>query len=184
MTIGLLCALNSKAEVASLITRNPFVSSHKEFVEPETILPKETSAELDAILEFCGSHTLGEKRKFSILTKEDGKRYWLELSQSVSGYKLIKYSELDRALLLERNEKLEILYVREKRKLAKPRLHIGHSNTLTPSLKKPFSNPQRDSYKGRRIIPRDARPPKLTPKEPEFRENIPSPPRKTVPVKA
>lgn len=176
----LTLVMSSLAEtLPSLITRYPFGSGeHQKGAESDLNSSKiETSEEIASILEFCGSHSLEGERKFSIRSKNEGKNYWVKLSESIQGYELIKYSPEDRALLLKKGEqKLDILYLRESSRLAKQRPHVADMRPpmMSSSSTDRKSLPQRRTDT-RKIIPRDSKPPRILPTVPQFPENLTAP---------
>ena len=165
-----------ESKIPSLITRNPFriLNQQKEKIELE--IPEKSSAELEKMLEFCGSSSFGGGRRFSVLSIAEDRRYWLGLSESIEGYELVRYNEEERALLLEQNGKLEILKLRQNRRKAKPRSSFGNRNGAQRPTTKAQVQPK--STRKRRIQPRDSFRPKILPTLPEIPQNIPKPPKK------
>ena len=159
-----------QAEV-SLIDRNPFGLGDKQRSSDvkETVIEKIPNLEEE--IEFCGSYSVDGTRKFSLLTKEDNKKHWVELSQSLLNFTLVKYDENARALLIEFGGKYDVLPLRQASKLA-----VANR----PVVRRPDLDRPRTSRPGpqRRIPSRTERPPRVLPLTPEFPEKIPSPPKR------
>ena len=159
-----------QAEV-SLISRNPFGLGDDQSPDDlnETVIEKIPNLEEE--IEFCGSYSVDGTRKFSLLTKEDNKKHWMELSQSLLNFTLVKYDEDARALLIEFGGKYDVLPLRQASKLAA---------ASRPVVRRPGLDHPKTSRSGprRRIPSRTERPPRVLPLTPEFPEKIPSPPKR------
>ena len=173
---GLLSGSLCHAEI-SLLDRNPFGLGDGE----ESTLVDTTVIEkiprLEEELEFCGSHTIGGTRKFSLLTKQDNKKHWMTLAQSIGDFKLVKYNEDTRSLLVEFAGKFDILPLRKALRPAVPSKHVIRRQSAigNPSANETQDSPDRNR---RRIIPRTEKPPKVLPATPQFPEKLPSPPKR------
>lgn len=160
------------AEEVSLLTRNPFTlgNSMKDANAEQPAIEKISSLENE--LEFCGSHTIGGVRKFSLLSKTNKRKYWMELSQSISGFTLVRYNEQDRCLLVEYEGKLDMLPLRLMSRSAAPNPYINQKRNKK-RLKSQTRTSSGSNRRIRNIIPREERPPKVLPAVPEFPEKLP-----------
>lgn len=163
----------------SLLSRNPFAQNARGNADENlTSVLVEEIPSLAEELEFCGSHSIGSTRKFSILLKKEGNKYWVELSESLNGFKFVKYSEDDRSLLVEYSGKFDLLPIREMNRLASPRKHISRASSgLGNRRNVPVMSDEKPARR-RAIIPRNKRPPKILPSTPLFPKKIPSPPQR------
>ena len=177
----LLCCLASglfwcQAEV-SLVSRNPFglgddkISNNAQ----ETVIEKIPNLEEE--IEFCGSYSVDGTRKFSLLTKEDNKKHWMELSQSLLDFTLVKYNEETRALLIEFAGKFDVLPLRQASRRAVANKPVVRRPKVNERLDLRRDKPSRSGPE-RRIPSRTERPPKILPATPQFPEKIPSPPKR------
>lgn len=171
-----LCVNVSHADI-SLISRNPFGIGSAYADRNSQDIAIEKIPNLEEELEFCGSHSIGGTRKFSLLTKQDNKKHWMELSQSLGDFKLVKYDEETRALLIEFAGKFDILPLRHASRPAVPSKHVVRRPTIGDNSNR--NTPQDSSTPGRRrIIPRNEKPPRVLPATPQFPEKLPSPPKR------
>lgn len=121
-SLPLFCLLSFAfaSEEPSLITRNPFAPPQLQLMEPEPDQVIEDIVSLDEDLEFCSSHNFGSERQFSIFLKKQNRNVWLKLQEQVEGYRLIDYVPEQRMLLVEKNEQVDVLMLREANQLALP----------------------------------------------------------------
>ncbi|MCG8528670.1 MAG: hypothetical protein MI748_19990 [Opitutales bacterium] len=157
-----------QASEPSLITRNPFVAAVVEQVEDDPDLIIEPIDDLSETLELVSTFEMGGDRKFSIrLAKENAQQRWYTIGENVGGFTLLAYDLEEKALLVERDEKKDFLFIRERTRLASKRSsRIGNSPRISP-----------------RRRPSEKAPPSTIPSAPRFPKNL-LPPQRKKPQKA